>query len=89
MLRRNLVSIELSSDVDWTVTKVLIIDEISMAGTDLFPKLDKHLRILTGKRDKMYGGIHIIFFGDFLQLSPVGSFPIYSKFNDIYWHVIR
>jgi hypothetical protein len=86
MLRRNLVSIELSSDVDWTVTKVLIIDEISMAGTDLFPKLDKHLRILTGKRDKMYGGIHIIFFGDFLQLSPVGSFPIYSKFNDIYWH---
>jgi len=86
MLRRSLVSMELSSDVDWTVTKVLIIDEISMAGIDLFPKLDKHLRILTGIRDKMYGGIHIIFFGDFMQLSPVGSYPIYSKFNDIYWH---
>jgi len=86
MLRRSIIGIELSTEVDWTVTKVLIIDEISMAGLDLFPKLDKHLRILTGNRHLLYGGIHIIFTGDFMQLAPIGSAPIFSKFDDIHWH---
>ena len=86
MLRRSIISIELSTEVDWTVTKVLIIDEISMAGIDMFSKLDKHLRILTGNRHLLYGGIHIIFTGDFMQLAPVGGSPIYSRFNDIHWH---
>jgi hypothetical protein len=86
MLNRSVIGIELSSEVDWTVTKVLIIDEISMAGIDLFPKLDKHLRILTGNRHLLYGGIHIVFTGDFMQLAPVGGVPIFNRFNDIHWH---
>jgi len=35
MLRRSIIGIELSTEVDWTVTKVLIINEISMAGIDM------------------------------------------------------
>jgi len=52
----------------------------------MFSKLDKHLRILTGNRHLLYGGIHIIFTGDFMQLAPVGGSPIFSRFNDIHWH---
>jgi len=73
MLRRSIIGIELSTEVDWTVTKVLIINEISMAGIDMFSKLDKHLQILTGNRHLLYGGIHIIFTGDVMQLAPVGD----------------
>ncbi len=68
MLNHKIVQMDLSTDVDWTMTKVLIIDEISMADKNLFKVLDKNLRILTGKRSILYGGIHIIFTGDFMQL---------------------
>jgi len=44
-----------------------------MAGIDMFSKLDKHLQILTGNRHLLYGGIHIIFTGDVMQLAPVGD----------------
>ena len=50
--------------VDWTMMKVLIIDEISMAEKKMFKLLDKNLRILTGNKRELYGGIHIIFTGD-------------------------
>jgi hypothetical protein len=34
----------------------------------------------------LYGGINIVFVGDFLQLPPVVGKPIYSDFGDIHWH---
>jgi hypothetical protein len=77
---------ELSSDVDWTMTKVLIIDEISMADKNMFRTLDKNLRILTGNRHLLYGGIHIVFTGDFMQLPPVRGTPIFNDFDDLLWH---
>jgi hypothetical protein len=86
MLNNMIVQMELSTDVDWTITKVLIIDEISMADKNLFKVLDKNLRILTGKRSLLYGGIHNIFTGDFMQLKPVQGKLIYSSFDDILWH---
>ena len=48
MLNNKIVQMELSTDVDWTMTKVLIIDEISMADKKMFQKLDRNLRLLTG-----------------------------------------
>ena len=86
MLNNKVVQMELSTDVDWTMTKVLIIDEISMADKNMFQTLDKNLRLLTGNRRVPYGGIHIIFSGDFMQLKPVQGTPIYSSFDDILWH---
>jgi hypothetical protein len=86
LINNTYISMELSLDVNWTTTKVLIIDEISLAEKRLFPILDKNLRILTGNRDLLYGGIHIVFIGDFMQLAPVNGTPIFSSFDDIHWH---
>jgi hypothetical protein len=86
LLNNTIVQMELSTDVDWTLTKVLIIDEISMADKRFFKTLDRNLRILTGNRNALYGGVHIIFTGDFMQLAPVQGIPIYKDFDDILWH---
>jgi hypothetical protein len=86
MLNSSKVQMEDCIDVTWTITKVLIIDEISLADKNLFRKLDKNLRILTGNRHLLYGGIHIIFTGDFMQLAPVQGSPIFSSDDDLLWH---
>lgn len=54
----------------WTDTQVLIIDEISMlhaSFVDMLDKLGKHIR----RSDKPFGGLQVIFTGDFFQLPPV------------------
>ena len=56
----------------WLFTQVLIIDEISMMSPALLEKLDyigKKIR----KSTKPFGGIQLIFCGDFAQLPPVKS----------------
>jgi ATP-dependent exoDNAse (exonuclease V) alpha subunit len=51
-------------------THTLVIDEISMAKPDLLNKLDYVFKILRFDRSA-FGGLQIIFCGDFLQLPPV------------------
>lgn len=54
----------------WTDTQVLIIDEISMLHASLVDMLDtvaKHIR----RNDKPFGGMQVVFTGDFFQLPPV------------------
>jgi ATP-dependent exoDNAse (exonuclease V) alpha subunit len=54
----------------WTETQVLIIDEVSMLHAnflDMLNKLAKHIR----RNDKPFGGMQLIFSGDFFQLPPV------------------
>jgi hypothetical protein len=50
--------------------KILIIDEISFFKTSDMQRLDRQLQNLTGRR-KIFGGISIIFTGDFHQLNPI------------------
>ena len=57
----------------WKSTKMLIIDEISFLSCGLIEILDKHLRSLKEVNDEMFGGIHVVFVGDFFQLLPVGA----------------
>jgi ATP-dependent DNA helicase PIF1 len=57
----------------WKTTDILIIDEISMMSKSLFELLD-----IIGKRIrrnplKPFGGIQLVFTGDFYQLPPVGN----------------
>ena len=54
----------------WEQTKVLIVDEISMLQTDYFNQLNKVARHCK-QNNEIFGGIRIIFVGDFLQLPPV------------------
>lgn len=52
---------------------VLIIDEISMVSKELLERLNA---VVTAARasDKPFGGLQVIFFGDFRQLPPVNAF---------------
>lgn len=72
---------------NWENTDLLIVDEISMMSEKLFTLLDK-----IGKKirmnDKPFGGIQLIFAGDFFQLPPVQTdqfcfeSPIFKKTFD-------
>jgi len=56
----------------WKKTDILIIDEVSMMSQKIFDLLDavgKSVR----KNMKPFGGIQVIFSGDFYQLPPVGK----------------
>lgn len=55
----------------WNFTDILIIDEISMGGSEFIDKLDFVAREVRRNKLKPFGGLQIIFSGDFLQLPPV------------------
>ena len=57
---------------NWTKTETLIVDEISMLSLELFDKLDSIGKIIR-KSEKPFGGIQVIFSGDFFQLPPVND----------------
>jgi ATP-dependent DNA helicase PIF1 len=58
--------------VNWTTIDILVVDEVSMMSQKIFELLDaigKKCR----KNDSPFGGMQLIFSGDFYQLPPVGS----------------
>ena len=63
----------------WEDTKLLIIDKISFASKHNFHMIHRNVSKLKQEFTKKYGGINIIFSGDFRQLEPVGSNPIYEE----------
>ncbi len=54
----------------WNKTDVLMCDEVSMIGAMLFSKLDYVARKVRNC-DEPFGGLQVIYSGDFLQLPPV------------------
>lgn len=54
----------------WKDTDILIIDEISMISCELFEKLDYIARKIR-KSELPFGGLQLVLFGDFYQLTPV------------------
>lgn len=58
---------------NWSKVDILIIDEISMMSKKLFDILDSIGRIVKKKLNVPFGGIHVVFSGDFYQLPPVGD----------------
>jgi len=50
----------------------LIIDEVSFLDTNTIEKLDKNMRMLKNINE-LYGGVQIVFVGDFFQLFPFGG----------------
>lgn len=57
---------------NWLSVKVLIIDEVSMMSSKLLTILDGIAKKVR-KSDAPFGGIQIVFSGDFYQLPPVGN----------------
>lgn len=65
----------------WRFVEYIILDEMSMVGLSLLARLNK--LIAAAKHcDPMspMGGINIIFFGDYIQYSPVFDKPLYCDF---------
>lgn len=65
---------------NWTALDILIIDEVSMMSLKLFDLLDLIGRALRNNDQKAFGGLQIVFSGDFYQLPPVGNTPDTSAF---------
>ena len=62
-----------NSSKNWRTTSVLIVDEVSMLSYKLFALLDKIGKTIRGATHLPFGGIQLIFTGDFYQLPPVGD----------------
>lgn len=70
--REVISSYKFQTEIKWQlrVLDVLIIDEISMLRSDLIELIDEILR-QTLDPEKPFGGLQVIFSGDFMQLPPV------------------
>lgn len=56
----------------WMTTDILIIDEVSMMSVKILEMLN-YIGQKVRKSNKPFGGIQVLFFGDFYQLPPVGD----------------
>ena len=56
----------------WRTTDVLIVDEVSMMSCHIFEVLDSVGKRVRGSR-KPFGGMQVVFVGDFFQLPPVAK----------------
>ena len=76
----------------WKNVRLLIIDEISyFLATDL-ENLDAKLRRIRSRKDVIFGGMSIVFAGDFHQLQPVKVKPkdfLYSYRNNSLWDMLN
>jgi len=58
----------------WANVQLLIVDEVSMMTPGFLEKLDMVARrVRKNQSEKRFGGLQIVFAGDFCQLPPVGS----------------
>jgi ATP-dependent DNA helicase PIF1 len=74
---------------NWKTTDILVVDEVSMMSQKLFELLDaigKSIR----RNSRPFGGLQLIFSGDFYQLPPVGNRDDIEStnfcFESLLWH---
>ena len=65
----------------WKQIQFLILDEVSMIGPKMLEEITKNLMIANNNTD-IFGGIHILFCGDYYQLPPVNSKALYERTDD-------
>jgi ATP-dependent DNA helicase PIF1 len=70
----------------WRETKLLIVDEVSMMSMDLFDTLNQIGKSLRNC-ELPFGGIQVIFSGDFYQLPPVAKTVVYC-FESADWNTV-
>ena len=70
----------------WKNCRLLVVDEISFAGyNEVLRVLSKNMQEITDNHDIPFGGMHILFIGDFMQLNPTQGSPIYMDDASLYW----
>ncbi len=72
----------------WRNIQILIIDEVSMLSSHIFELLDEIARALRKNREP-FGGIQMIFTGDFYQLPPVGDNAIFCFESPLWTRTFR
>jgi len=64
---------------------LLIIDEVSMVGSNMLLEIHKQLQQSKGASDDtVFGGFSILAVGDLYQLPPVGQAQLFSPVSDCY-----
>jgi hypothetical protein len=64
--------------IEWTDSYLVIVDEVSFASKETMMLINEKMRALRQNKEARYGGICVVFPGDFSQLPPVKSAPIYK-----------
>ena len=68
---RKIISSNFKKNI-WKETSILVVDEVSMLSLKLFNMLNEIGKVVR-KNQRPFGGIQLIFSGDFYQLPPVGN----------------
>jgi len=63
---------------EWAPRQYLIIDEVSMLDLKTLWNLDQNLRTAKNNKDEPFGGVNIIFIGDFMQMATVSHLDLYE-----------
>ena len=64
---------------------LVIIDEVSMVGSNMLLEIHKRLQQIKGvSDDAVFGSVSIMAVGDLYQLPPVGQAPLFSTVSDFY-----
>ena len=74
--------LDLMKDAVFNSVLYIIIDEVSMMGIDVLKHVNQRLhelKSLPSLSNQAFGGIHVIFCGDFYQLPPVMSRTVFSN----------
>ena len=81
VLGLNRDSVQNEEALEWADARLLIIDEVSFASDSDFEKMHEHLKLFMRDHFHDYGGLNVVFAGDYSQLEPVGRDPIYKDGN--------
>ena len=69
----------------WEDARLLIVDEVAYADVDMLERMDDHLKKITKCPSKPYGGLNVVFVGDFRQLEPVVHKPLHRDPHSLVW----
>ena len=80
-LNKKMKTITRTEKDQWQHTRLLIIDEISFASKQDIININEKVKYLRDNATTLYGGLNVIFCGDFRQLEPVkeGAIQIYQE----------
>ena len=63
---------------EWRLVEIVMIDECSLLSAELLSEINAALRFAKEVADEWFGGITVIFAGDFFQYPPVCATPLYN-----------
>ncbi|KAG7356959.1 ATPase AAA [Nitzschia inconspicua] len=66
-------------------TYLVIVDEVFFASVEDMELLNEKMKQIFDNSWEPFGGVPIVFSGDFAQLSPVGGRPLYKSEHSIVW----